>query len=163
MIWYVAIQVEGKPKHRPLSGLVRNEKVVLVGERAREKLLGLMQFWITFLVWNIVTISDTLQWRHNKHYGVSNHQPHDCLVKRLFRRRSKKTAKLRVISLCEGNSSVTGGFTAQRASNAEDVSIWWRHHINWLLKKSRIRLGARQKILTSTQSTTKNASWLIPV
>ena len=40
---------------------------------------------------------------------------------------SKKTSKLRVTGLCEGNSSVTGEFPAQRASNAENVSIWWRH------------------------------------
>ena len=26
----------------------------------------------------------TLQWRHNGHYGVSNHQPHDCLLNRLY-------------------------------------------------------------------------------
>ena len=30
--------------------------------------------------------------------------------------------------LC-GNSPVTGEFPAQMASNAENVSIWWRHHI----------------------------------
>ena len=41
---------------------------------------------------------------------------------------SKKTPKLRVIGLCAGNSPVTGEFPAQRASNAENVSIWWRHH-----------------------------------
>ena len=71
----------------------------------------------------------TLRWRHNGHDGVSNHQPHDCLLKRLFRRRSKKTSKLRVTGLCEGNSPVTGEFPAQRASqNAENASIWWRHH-----------------------------------
>ena len=42
--------------------------------------------------------------------------------------RSKKTSKLRVTSLCEGNSPGTGEFLAQRASNAENVSIWWSHH-----------------------------------
>ena len=26
-------------------------------------------------------------------------------------------------------SSVTGEFPAQMASNAENVSIWWRHHV----------------------------------
>ena len=31
----------------------------------------------------------------------------------------------------EGNSPVTGEFPAQRASNAENVSIWWRHHVYW--------------------------------
>ena len=52
---------------------------------------------------------------------------------RLFRRRSKKTSKFRVTGLCEGNSPVTGEFPAQRASNAENVSIWWRHHVRWLI------------------------------
>ena len=44
------------------------------------------------------------------------------------RRRPKKASKLRVTGLCVGNSPVTGEFPAQRASNAENVSIWWRHH-----------------------------------
>ena len=35
--------------------------------------------------------------------------------------------QLRVTGLCEGNSPGTGEFPAQRASNAENVSIWWRH------------------------------------
>ena len=70
----------------------------------------------------------TLQWRHNGHDGVSNHQPHDCLRNRLLRHRSKKTSKLRVTGLCAWNSPVTGEFPAQMASSAENVSIWWRHH-----------------------------------
>ena len=45
----------------------------------------------------------TLHWRHNDHDSVSNHQPHGCLLNRLFRRRSKKTSKLRVTGLCVGN------------------------------------------------------------
>ena len=69
-----------------------------------------------------------LQWRHNERDGVSNHQPHDCLLKRLFNAQIKETSKLRVTDLCEGNSLGTGEFPAQRASNAENVSIWWRHH-----------------------------------
>ena len=44
------------------------------------------------------------------------------------RRRSKKTSKLCVTGLFVGNSPVTGEFPTQRASNAENVSIWWRHH-----------------------------------
>ena len=69
-----------------------------------------------------------LQWRHNARDSVSNHQPHDCLLNRLFRRRSKKTSKLRVTGLCTGNSPATGEFPAQMASNVENISIWWRHH-----------------------------------
>ena len=70
-----------------------------------------------------------LLWRHNGRDGVSNHQPHDCLLNRSFRPRSKKTSKLRVTGLlCAGSSPVTGDFPAQMASSAENVSIWWRHH-----------------------------------
>ena len=70
----------------------------------------------------------TLQWRHNGRDGISNHQPHHCLLNRLFRHRSKKTSKVRVTGLCAGNSPVTGEFPAQMASNAENVSVWWLHH-----------------------------------
>ena len=56
---------------------------------------------------------------------TSNHQPRECLLSRFLGRRSKKTSKLRVTA---GNSPVTGEFRAQVASNAENVSIWWRHH-----------------------------------
>ena len=69
-----------------------------------------------------------LQWPHNEHDGVSNHQPHDCLFSRLFKAQIKETTKLRVTGLCERNSPVTGEFPTQRASNAENVSVWWRHH-----------------------------------
>ena len=70
----------------------------------------------------------SLQWRHNGRDSVSNHQPHDCLLNRLFKRRSKKTSKLRDTGLCAGNSPGTGEFPTQMANNAENVSIWWRHH-----------------------------------
>ena len=72
----------------------------------------------------------TLQWRHNGHEGVSNQQLHHCFLKRLVRRRSKKTSKLRVTGLCEGNWPGTGEFPVEMASNADNVSIWWGHHEN---------------------------------
>ena len=70
----------------------------------------------------------SLRWRHNGCYRVSIHQPHHCLLNRLFGRKSRKTSKLRVTGLCAENSPGTGEFPAQMASYAEDVSIWWRHH-----------------------------------
>ena len=72
-----------------------------------------------------------LQWRHNGCNGVSNHQPHNCLLNRLSRRRSEKTPKHRVTGLCAGNSPVTGEFPAQRASSGETVSIQCRHHVQY--------------------------------
>ena len=41
----------------------------------------------------------SLQWRHNERHGVANHQPYDCLLNLLFRRRSNKTSKLCVTGL----------------------------------------------------------------
>ena len=70
----------------------------------------------------------TLGWHHNGRYRVSNHETHKFLLNHLFRRRSKKASRLRVIGFCVGNSPVTGEFPAQMASNAGYVSIWWRHH-----------------------------------
>ena len=84
----------------------------------------------------------SLQWRHNERYGILNHQRFDCLLNRFFRPRSKKRSKQRDTDFCEGNWLVTDEFAAQRASNAENVSIWWRHHVGnvscelnaWLLQ-----------------------------
>ena len=73
----------------------------------------------------------TLQWRHNERDGVSNHQFHDCLLKRLFRRRSKKISKRRV------TRRVTSEFPTPWANNAKIASIWWCHHA--LLTKVQLR------------------------
>ena len=70
--------------------------------------------WVIMVTYSSIS----LQWRHNWCDGASNHQPHDCLLNRLFKRRPKKASKLRVTGLC-----------AQTASNTENVSIWWRHHV----------------------------------
>ena len=109
----------------------------------------------------IEIVIDQLQSRHNDRDGVSNNQPHDCLLNRLFGRISKETSKLRVTGLWVGHSPVTGEFPAQRAINAEKVSIWWRHHAklqhtyniicefkNFITKRTNFRLiWRRQKCL----------------
>ena len=101
--------------------------------------LQYMVYWIWKMKPNacdVITRSEkvshviALQWRHNGCNSVSNHQSHHCLLNRLFRRRSKKTSKLRVTGLCAGNSPGTVEVPAQMASYAENVSIWWRHHGN---------------------------------
>ena len=71
----------------------------------------------------------SLPWRHNGRDSFSNQQSHDCLHNRLFRHISKKTSKLRVRGLCVGNSPGTGEFPTQMTSSAENVSIWWCHHV----------------------------------
>ena len=64
--------------------------------------------------------------------------------KRLFRHRSKKTTSLRVTGHYEGNSSVTDEFPAQRASNAEKVTICLRHNGNFTSHMSRLTQSRRE-------------------
>ena len=63
-----------------------------------------LQFSFVLLATTMYFTRQPLRWRHNDHAGVSNHQPHGCLLNRLFGRRSKKTSKPRVTGLCAGNS-----------------------------------------------------------
>ena len=44
-------------------------------------------------------------------------------------RKHQRSASLAFVG---GNSPGTGKFPAQMASNAENVSIWWRHHVEWI-------------------------------
>ena len=80
----------------------------------------LIQPWaraIQNALWNIT------KWRHNERHGVSNHRYLDCLLNRLLKRISKthqSSASLAFVS----------GFRSQRASDGENVSLWWRHHIH---------------------------------
>ena len=97
--------------------------------------VSIFQSWIRIFVSTMASSCNvslahnmTLRWRHNGRDSVSIHQPHHCLLNRLFRRRLKKTSKLRVTGLCLWNSPGTGELPAQMASNEENVSIWWRHH-----------------------------------
>ena len=53
------------------------------------------------------THKTTLQRRHSERHGVSNHQRFDCLANHLFSPILKKTSKLCVTGLCEGNPPVT--------------------------------------------------------
>ena len=64
--------------------------------------------------------------------GVSNHRRLDCLLNRLFRRRSKKISKLLVTGILRGIHRSP----SQRASNADYVSIWWRHHASDLVYRN---------------------------
>ena len=68
----------------------------------------------------------SLQWRHNELDGVSNRQPHDCLFNRLFRRRSKKTSKLRVKCFHLMTSSCNG-----YESDSVTTKCWLKFH--WTL------------------------------
>ena len=62
------------------------------------------------------------QRRHLPHYLTL------CKENPFIKGRESGQRWLRVTGLCAGNSPETGEFPAQRAGNAENVSIWWRHH-----------------------------------
>ena len=81
----------------------------------------------------VVGSNNSLRWRHNGRDSVSNHQPHDCLLNRLFRRRSKKTSK----------------FPAQVASNAENIAIWRRHHVD---KRNKSTSLSKQTFASNSRS-----------
>ena len=77
-------------------------------------------FYYLLAVSSETDYTNTSQWHHNGRDGVANHQPRDCLLNHLFRRKSKKTWNLRVTGLCAGNSPMTG--------DADNVSISRCHH-----------------------------------
>ena len=76
----------------------------------------------------ILSILMPLQWRHNGRHNVSNHQPHHCLLNLIWGADQSKHQHFLVSGLCAGDSPVTSEFPAQMSSNAENISIWWRHH-----------------------------------
>ena len=63
----------------------------------RSRLLTRVHLMLFFSpVWDLIKFSpslSTLQWRHNERHGVSNHQPHDCLLNRLFKVQIKENIK----------------------------------------------------------------------
>ena len=105
--------------------------------------------------WMATVTPFSLEKRHTERDGVSNHRRHDWLLNRLFRHKSKKIWKLRVTGLCEGNASVPGEFSIQRASNAENVCIWWRHHVHSIVKAG----GTRESVVVPTADS--GCSWSV--
>ena len=76
----------------------------------------------------LVSWQGTLQWCHNQRDGVPNHQPHDCLLNRLFRYRSKKHQSSAPLNFVSGihrwpmKSLHKGPVTQNKFPNI------WRHH-----------------------------------
>ena len=87
------------------------------------------------------------QWRYNGRDGVSNQQPPDCLLNRLFRHKTKKTSKIRDTGICTANSPVTDEFPAQMTRNAEIISIWWRHHASYWTQNAYISHNTCHKLV----------------
>ena len=77
-----------------------------------------------------------LQLCHNECNGVQSHRAHDYLLNRLFKAQIKENIK------ALPHWPLWGEFTGDRwilitkASNAENVSIWWRHHDIWTTSRA---------------------------
>ena len=105
-----------------------------------------------------------LPWRHKDHDGVSNHRPYGCLLNRLFRRKSKKTSKLRVTGLCVGNSPGPVNSPHKGPVTRKNVSIWWRHHDSdvtsapWHLKSPATRVFIQCLFWLTTKKPQSKAS-----
>ena len=102
-----------------------------------------------------------LQCRHNGRDGVSNHQLHDCLFNHILKVLIKENIKAPRSWLCAENSPVTGEFPAQRASNAENVSIWWRHHVHKIAYCVLFHLQHRLSFIFSTCRWQRISIWFI--
>ena len=71
-----------------------------------------------------------LHWRLNANDDGLNRRRPDNLLNPLFRRRSEKTSKLRAREWpLWGESTSDRCFPSHKASEAKNVSIWWRHHV----------------------------------
>ena len=80
----------------------------------------------------IYNVTVSLQWRHNERDGVSNQQPRDCLLNRLFKAQIKGNIKApRHWRWMRGIHRWP--VTVQMARNAKNVPYWWLHHGNYAL------------------------------
>ena len=121
-VWYLMLLEKAKLCHLPWKSLMFHEISSNILHKAN----------MDAFTANITVASQWVRWRLKS--------PASRLFTQSIIRKSKKTAKLRATGLWAGNSPVTGEFPAQRASNAENVSIWWRHHehgwTSWLYLRS---------------------------
>ena len=121
--------------------------------RQRVKLIVNFTYHV-YRAWLPNLFVNSLRGRHNGRDSDSNHQPHDCLLNRLSRRRAKKTPKLRVTGRCVGNSPATGEFPHKWPVTRimfpfDDVTMVWINP-TWLTKSKGLRL--------KTQGVSGNAS-----
>ena len=95
--WYLVVSSVQRIEKKDAPWLAREGEVWDV-------FCGFISLIITLAFTPCILFDITLLWRHNGRYGVSNQQPHDCLLNLLFRCRSKKASKFRVTGLCAWNS-----------------------------------------------------------
>ena len=82
------------------------------------------------VLWNFVNLVNrvSLQWHHNERHCISNHRRR-LLAKPFGQAHTKENIKAPRHWPLWGESTGDQCIPPQRANNAENVSIWWRHHI----------------------------------
>ena len=107
-----------------MNWFVRNDAIKLWNQSVKINQPVLLN--VCVMHWYIIYWS--LQWRHNERDGVSNHQPRHCFTQPFIQAKIKENFKV------SRHWPLFGEFPAQMVSNAENVSIWWRHHDSRLNK-----------------------------
>ena len=116
--WYETVLIKNLP-YNPCEAKVDNVVLLIDGQKWEDGFAASRRLVLSWYYSDVIMSHKTSQIA-----GVY------ILLNRLFRCRSKKTAKLGVTGLWKGKSPVTGEFPA------ETVSIWWHQHdTNLLLDK----------------------------
>ena len=87
--------------------------------------------WLLYLQIRAAMCKLSLQWRHNGRDSVSNHQPHDCLLKRLFnadQRKHQSSASLAFVrGIHRGPVNSPRKWPVTRKMFPFDDAIMWRN------------------------------------
>ena len=85
-----------------------------------------LEIWVTCMY----IFHSSLQWRHNEHDVVSNHQPHDCVYSSVYSGADQSKYKISAsLAFVKGihrrpvNSPHKGPVTRKM------FPFWWRHHV----------------------------------
>ena len=85
MLWFILVNIGSA---NGLSPLQHQATTWTDQENLSVGTIGTNDFHSTRYIWKC-RLQIALQWRYNGHDSVSNHQPHNCLLNHLFRRRQR--------------------------------------------------------------------------
>ena len=100
--------------------------IIINSQRPRKSLQNVTNLAVLLMLWDLLShYSDVIMSAMASHIsGVS------IVSQLLIQAQIKENIKaVRHWPLCVWNSPLNGEFPAQRVSDAENVSIWWRHHV----------------------------------
>ena len=100
----------------------------------------------------------SLQWRHNGRDSVSNHQPHECLLNCLFRRRFKKNQSSASLAFVRGIhrwpvNSLHKGPVTRKLFPFHDVIMWTTNYT------TSFRAHGKTNVSTTTNPTLTSMSF----